>query len=122
MHKTLGIVALQNIAMNVALIPSYGATGAAVSAAVSGLLLGALSIRQATLALRHVRIVRVFAGPAAGAAAMACAIFAVKGSLFAELAVGGVAYAVIALIVERVVFPEEVAMIFASFRIRAKNA
>ena len=122
MHKALAVVAIQNIAMNVVLIPPYGATGAAISAAVSGLLLGTLSIRQATVALSHVRLLRAAAGPAAGAVAMACAILAFDGPLFVEFAVGGVTYAVVGLIVERAVFPDELSAVFASLRIRTKNA
>ena len=59
MHSILLITVVQNIAMNALLIPPYGATGAALTAAVSGLLLGVLSIRQGTRTLGHVRLVRV---------------------------------------------------------------
>ncbi len=122
MHRTLALVAAQNIAMNAALIPPYGATGAAVSAAVSGLLLGVLSIGQAAVALKNVRLSRVAAGPAAGAAAMACAILAVHESLVGGLVLGGVVYVAVALLVERALFREEISTLVASFRVRAKNA
>ena len=64
MHRILSLTVLQNIAMNLVLIPPYGATGAALTAAVSGLLLGTLSMWQATRTLGHVRLRRIFIGPA----------------------------------------------------------
>ena len=118
MHSILLITVFQNIVMNALLIPPYGATGAALTAAVSGLLLGALSIRQGTRTLGHVRLIRVFLGPAVGATAMAVAVIPVRDSLVASLFLGSSAYVIALLIVQRVFFPDDFARLLDSVRPR----
>ena len=118
MHSILLITVFQNIVMNALLIPPYGATGAALTAAVSGLLLGALSIRQGTRTLGHVRLIRVFLAPAVAAAAMAVAVIPVRDSLVASLLLGSSAYVIALLIVQRVFFPDDFARLLDSVRPR----
>jgi O-antigen/teichoic acid export membrane protein len=122
MHRVLLLTVFQNIGMNLLLIPPYGATGAAISAAVSGLLLAVLSIRQATKALGRIRLTRVLLGPAVGAAAMTVAIVAVWNSLLGGILLGGAAYVAALLIVEKVFFPEDLRRIVSVARFRAKSA
>jgi O-antigen/teichoic acid export membrane protein len=122
MHRILLLTAIQNIGMNIALIPPYGPTGAALTAAVSGLLLGTLSIWQAARTLGHIRLLRVFLGPAVGAGAMALAVVLVHSSLLLGLVVGGTAYVGALLIVERMFFPEDFALLLAFAGTRTKSA
>ena len=122
MHSILTVTVVQNIGMNLVLIPPYGAIGAALTSAVSGVLLGALSLRQATRALGRVRLRRIFISPAVGAAAMALAIVAVDFTLVPGLLLGGVAYLAALLIVERVFFPDDFSRLLGFVRFRPKNA
>ena len=122
MHRILSLTVLQNIAMNLVLIPPYGANGAALTAAVSGLLLGTLSMWQATRTLGHVRLRRIFIGPAVGAGAMGLAVVAVDFRLIPGLLLGGVAYLAALLIVERVFFPDDFSRLVGFVRFRPKNA
>lgn len=121
MHRLVLFTLVQNIGMNVALIPPYGATGAALAAAVSGLLLGTLSIWQAARALGRIRLTRIFLGPAVGAAVMAPAVVLVHNSLVAGILLGGTAYLAGLLLVERMFFPDEFARLLTFARIRRKN-
>ena len=118
MHRILLVAVVQNVAMNFALIPFYGPLGAALSAAASGALLALLSVRQATTALGHARPVRMFTAPAVGAAVMALVIFLVHGSLLSGLIFGGTAYVAGLLVVERLLFPDDFAMLVGLARIR----
>jgi O-antigen/teichoic acid export membrane protein len=122
MHSILLVTVAQNLVMNLLLIPPYGATGAALTAAVSGVLLGVLSIRQASKALGRIRLVRVFLGPVLGAAAMSLAIVLVWGSLLGGFLLGGAAYFTTLLIIERWFYPEDFARLLASVGLRTKNA
>jgi O-antigen/teichoic acid export membrane protein len=119
MHRVLLVTVVQNVLMNLVLIPPYGPSGAAVSAAVSGLLLGTLSIRQASVAFGGVRPLRVVIAPAAGAAAMTLAVLLVDGGLVEELVLGGGAYVVATLLVERILFPEDFARLLRLARNRS---
>ena len=122
MHGILLVTVVQNIVMNVVLIPPYGATGAALTAAVSGLLLGGLSIRQAAKAFGRIRLTRILLGPLAGAAAMSLAVVVVWGSLLGGILLGGAAYFLVFLVVERTFFPEDLSLLLASIRLRARSA
>jgi O-antigen/teichoic acid export membrane protein len=122
MHSILLVTVVQNIVMNVVLIPPYGATGAALTAAVSGLLLGGLSIRQAMKAFGRIRLTRILLAPLVGAATMSVAIALVWGSLIGGVLLGGAAYFLAFLLVERTFFPEDLSMLLASVRLRARNA
>jgi O-antigen/teichoic acid export membrane protein len=122
MHGILLVTVVQNIVMNVVLIPPYGATGAALTAAVSGVLLGGLSIRQATKTLGRVRLTRIFLAPFVGAVAMSIAILPVWGSLVGGLLLGGAAYFLTFVVVERTFFPEDFSLFLASIRLRTRSA
>jgi O-antigen/teichoic acid export membrane protein len=122
MNRIVVVAVIQNVGMNLVLIPPYGATGAALTAAVSGVLLGTLSIWQVARALGHIRLTRIFIGPAVGAGAMSLAVVLVWNSLVWGLLLGGAAYFAGLLLVERMFFPDDLARLLASARIRPKNA
>lgn len=94
-------VVVLNVALNLALIPSYGADGAAVAASVSGLLLAGLAIWQADAVVGAPRPLKVLAAPLAGGAAMTAGIL-VSGLSGIPAALLGIAlYALAAFVVER---------------------
>ena len=101
MHRVLLITLVQNIVMNLVLIPPYGPTGAAMSAAVSGLLLGALTLRQAATALGSIHLTRIFLAPVLGGTAMALVVLLVRADLLQGLLFGIAAYALAFLLAER---------------------
>jgi O-antigen/teichoic acid export membrane protein len=121
MNRIIVVAVIQNVGMNLALIPPYGATGAALAAAVSGVLLGMLSIWQVARALGHIRLTRIFMGPAVGAGAMALAVFPVRQSLVEGILLGGAAYLAAMLIVERAFFPDDFSRLLGFIRFRAKQ-
>ena len=121
MHRILLVTLVQNIVMNLLLIPPYGATGAALTAAVSALLLSMLSIRQAIKALGRLRLLRVLLAPAVGGAAMSAAVALVWGSLIEGVLLGGAAYLAAMLLIERVFFPADFARILGAIRLQPKR-
>ena len=105
--RLLVVVVLQNIAFNVALIPSYGAAGAAFNAALSGLLLAVLGFRQATRVVGSVRSLRPLASPGLAAAAMAFAMMLTVSLPVVSLLVGAVVYLAVFATAERFMFPRD---------------
>jgi O-antigen/teichoic acid export membrane protein len=104
------VVAIQNIAMNAVLIPRYGADGAAVTAAVSGLVLTAAAIYVVQRMFGRLHLARAFAGPVAGGLAMAGLVVLLRAPFPVELAAGLLAYVCVALLVEWRAFPRDLAL------------
>lgn len=96
-----------NIGMNVALIPPYGATGAAFAAAASALmlfLLGFLLVRSLT---GRVSLIRSLASPAL-AGGTATAVVLLSGlPVIPAAAAGLVAYGAVFTVFEHLVFPDD---------------
>lgn len=105
--RIAGFVAIENIVLNVILIPRYGADAAAFNAALSGVLLAALSLVVVSRAVGTVRAGRIFGGPVVGAAAMTGVVLTTSLALVPAAALGIAVYAAAALAFERVVFPED---------------
>ena len=122
LHRVLLITLVQNIVMNLVLIPPYGATGAAMSAAVSGLLLGALTLRQAATALGSIHLTRIFLAPVIGGAAMALVVLLVRADLVQGLLFGIAAYALAFLLAERALFPDDFVRLRRLVRLRKAEA
>jgi O-antigen/teichoic acid export membrane protein len=91
--KLIAPVLVINIGLNFALIPTYGADGAAFNALVSSVLLAALALREAHRVLGRGDLNGAFAGALAGAAAMTAVVLALDLPWVAEAILGGVAYA-----------------------------
>jgi O-antigen/teichoic acid export membrane protein len=120
--RAAGVVAVVNVIMNLVLIPEYGADGAAFSAAVSGLLLGALSISQAQAAAGRVRLRRALGTPVVAGLAMS-ALLLVASPPFPIGMVAGVAlFAVVAIGFERLVYPDDFAIVIGIVRRRRRGA
>jgi O-antigen/teichoic acid export membrane protein len=101
-----------NVALNVILIPSMGATGAALAALVSGVGLAVVAHVSVSRVVGRVNVVRAFATPAVAGAAMALTIVATGQRLVPGLVAGGLVYAVALIAAERILFPDD----FARFR------
>lgn len=110
--RTLVLMIVLNVALNAALIPPLGATGAALAALVSGVALAGLGQAFVRSAVGRVRLLRSFGTPVLAGAAMALAIVAAAQELVLGLLAGSLAYGVTLLVAERVLFPLD----FARFR------
>jgi O-antigen/teichoic acid export membrane protein len=122
MHRVLLITLVQNIVMNLVLIPLYGPTGAALSAAVSGILLGALTLRQAATALGFIDLTRIFLAPVLGGTAMALVVLLLGADLLKGLLFGIPAYALAFLLTERALFPDDFVRLRSLVRLRKAEA
>jgi O-antigen/teichoic acid export membrane protein len=114
-----GIVIVQNVALNFILIPPLGATGAAISALVSGFLLAGFTVHLAGRRFGRISVLRVLVAPVLAVAAMAAIAVAGGFELDPPWVVGAVlAYCVTIAVVERAFFPED----FDLFRDAVKRA
>jgi O-antigen/teichoic acid export membrane protein len=105
-----------NIVLNVILIPSYGANAAAFVAALSAALLAGLSMLVVGRKFGHIRLVRAFGAPVAGALAMTALVLPTGLPLIPAAVVGVIGYAAGALAFERLAFPEDFARLRALLR------
>lgn len=112
-------VAVLNIAMNLILIPPYGAGGAAFTAAVSGLLLAVLSVRCVTTVVGRVSLLRALAGPTLAGLAMTAAILPFDLPLVPAAAAGTLAYAAVLAGFERLAYPDDFAAMLRLLKRRA---
>lgn len=114
----VALVAVENVVLNVILIPKYGADATAFNAALSGVILAALSVGMLSRRLGRVNLVRAFGGPAVGAVAMAGAVLVTGLPFVPAAAVGLVAYVTALLVFERRAFPGDLAALrsLVSFR------
>ena len=105
--RLLAVVVIQNILFNVALIPMYGAAGAAFNATLSGILLAVLGFRGATRVVGSVAIPRAFVSPVLAGAAMLLAMLLTPLVPVLALLVGALVYAVAFAAAERFLFPRD---------------
>lgn len=116
--RVVGVVAVLNVALNVVLIPEYGASGAALTAALSALVLavlGAFVVRPIT---GRVRFLRPFGAAVTGALAMTGCVLAAGLPFLGGLALGLVAYGIGYLAFERAFFPDDLLTFLAVVRRR----
>lgn len=110
--RSLVAMIVLNVALNISLIPSMGATGAALAALISGVALAALGQVFVSRAVGRVRPVRSFGTPLLAGAASALAIVATGQHLVVSVALGSLVYAATLIGAERLLYPED----FARFR------
>ena len=103
--RSLILMIVLNVALNLALIPPLGATGAALAALVSGVALAALGQVFVGRAVGRVRPVRSFLTPVLAGGAMALAIVATGQRLVFGVLAGSLAYILTLLTAERLLFP-----------------
>lgn len=109
----LGITVL-NVGLNVALIPTLGATGAATSALVSGAVLAAAGMVVLHRLLGGTNLVRSFASPLVAGGAMA-AVIVLSGLPAVPAAVlGSLAYVGVLVSVERLAHPQDLELLTAA--------
>lgn len=116
--RICAVVVALNVGLNLALIPPLAATGAALAAAVSSVVLAALGgWRIATLTGR-LSVVRPFAGPVLAGAAMTGAMLATSLPLVPTAVVGIVVYALVLAVLERRLHPQDLELLRGVLRNR----
>ena len=105
--RICGIVVALNLALNLALIPPLGATGAALAAAASSIVLAVLGVRRISSLTGRLNLLRSFAGPVLAGAVMAGAMLVSPLPFVPTAVLGVVLYAVVLLLVERRVHPDD---------------
>lgn len=103
--RVLAFVVVENVALNVILIPRYGADAAAFNAALSALILAVSSLVMIARRFGTVNPLRAFAAPAVGGAAMSAVILVLSLPLVPAVVVGGLAYLGGSIVFERIAFP-----------------
>lgn len=107
--RVVGVVLVLNVALNAALIPSYGASGAAFTAALSALVLCVLGFVLVRSLTGRVRLLRPLGAAVAGGAAMTAAVLLPGLPALPAAAAGGIAYALVFVAFERLAFPDDLA-------------
>jgi O-antigen/teichoic acid export membrane protein len=105
--RNVGVVLMLNIALNAVLIPEYGASGAAFTAALSSLVLLALGFVLVRTLTGRVRLLRMLGAPFAAGAAMAALVLLAGLPAVPEALLGGLAYLAAFFAFERRVFPDD---------------
>jgi O-antigen/teichoic acid export membrane protein len=118
MRRNLIWVLVQNVACNLVLIPTMGADGAAISGAVSAILLGALSVHAGRRVTGRLSLVRAFGGPALAGAAMAAVLLAVDPPLVLGVVLGAAVYLAGLAAWERWANPDDVEVVLSTIRKR----
>jgi O-antigen/teichoic acid export membrane protein len=116
MVSVAGAMAAINVALNVALIPPFSDAGAAAAMVATELIYAAWISRIATHDVGKTRWLATSAGATAGAACMSLATLLLSGSLWVALTVGGAAYLVSLVAVERVISASDVRLVVHMLR------
>ena len=96
-----GIALVVNVALNLALIPPFDETGAAIAFLATQALFAVLMLRVAIPAVGGLDVRETLAAPVAAAVAMAAVLLVLDDLVVAALAAGVVAYAIVFAVVER---------------------
>jgi O-antigen/teichoic acid export membrane protein len=104
------VCTVENVALNLLLIPRYGADAAAFNAALSGVLLVVLSLREAGL-LGRIRLARALGAPVAGGLAMAAVALIPALTVIPALLLGGLTYVAGFLLFDHAAFPADLGII-----------
>ncbi len=108
--RLVGIVAAVNVALNLLLIPRYGADGAAVSAPISALILAGLGLWRSRTVTGSLHPLRTFGGPIAAGGAMAAAVLLASVPLVPAALLGVAVYLLALAAFERAAFAEDFRM------------
>lgn len=106
--RAAGAALVVNLAANVALIPAYGATGAAAAAVGSSAVLVVAMRRSLAEVAGRVHVLRIVGGPLIGGLAMAAVIVAAGVPPAVALVCGVLAYAAAFTAVELIAWPDDV--------------
>jgi O-antigen/teichoic acid export membrane protein len=105
-----GAVAVENVALNVALIPRYSLNGAAFATTITELTRATLMTSFAVKETGRISMFRVATGPVTGCAAMGLVALAF-GSGLVEIPLAAAAYVMTLFAVERVLFPGDMRLL-----------
>jgi O-antigen/teichoic acid export membrane protein len=97
----IGVGALLNLALNLALVPALDGTGAALAMLVSEVALACAVLAIAIRTVRGVGVLPTVAAPGLAGAAMAGVMLPLASTLPAALAAGALAYLLVFVLVER---------------------
>ena len=107
------VVAVENIALNLYLIPRFSLQGAAAGTSISELLVAGLLITLAGDLHGHLQIRRMLAGAVLGSAAAGGLLLLLHGTPLIAVPLAAIAYLVLLLGHERLAFPEDFSVIRA---------
>jgi O-antigen/teichoic acid export membrane protein len=110
-------VAVENVGLNLLLIPAYSFDGAAAVTSISELTFAVVLTGFALRQTGPVSVWRIALGPTSACAGMGLVAFAIGANLVG-LAVAAVVYLVLLLLVERRLYPDDVRMAIDSVRHR----
>ena len=102
------VTVVVNVVLNLALIPMWDETGAAVAMLGSEIVLLAIVGPLAARAVGGLRWLPTITGPAVAGASMVAILFALAAVPLVAVIVGSVAYALILIAVERIIAPRDV--------------
>jgi O-antigen/teichoic acid export membrane protein len=102
-----GLAALENILLNLVLIPWLSLDGAAIGTSVSQLLVTVALVVYAQRVSGRIEWARVLSGPVVATLAASLAMLLLRESLGAAIAAGVVLYSVVLFVFERLVFPDD---------------
>lgn len=105
-----------NVALNLALIPGLGATGAGLAMLATECLLAGLLLRRARRILGPLQLGQIAAGPLTGATAMALVLAAVPRPALGGLALALLAYVAGLALIERWLWPEDARLLRVAVR------
>lgn len=105
--RGIAAVLVANVILNLALIPLYGASGAAAAAVASGIALAVYSVRQVWVTVGRFTVTRAFAGPAIASAALATVQLLLHLPLWPALVLCGVTYLAVLLAIEHTFYPDD---------------
>jgi O-antigen/teichoic acid export membrane protein len=103
--------AVANLALNLALIPLWGAVGAAAAMLGSSIVYITLSMRASLRETGALDLVSLLASPIVASAAMAAALLVLQSSLILALVAGSAVYVAVTAVVERIVDPADFAFV-----------
>jgi O-antigen/teichoic acid export membrane protein len=116
----IGAIVVQNVVLNLVLIPRWSYDGAALATTISELTVAIVLTTFAVRATGPISPLRILAGPVAGSLAM-CGVALALGMGWAGLLVAVPAYAAGLLLVERALFPADLEVIASMLRRRRRG-
>jgi O-antigen/teichoic acid export membrane protein len=108
-------IAVENVALNLVLIPSFSLEGAAAATSISEASMAVLLVGFCLRRIGRISVSRILAGPAIGCAAITV-VALVGGANIPTLAVAAVTYLLVLLIVERLLHPADVRVTLDALR------
>jgi O-antigen/teichoic acid export membrane protein len=113
---TYAFVAVENVLLNLVLIPRLSLEGAALGTSISELLAAAILVAYSMRVTGRTAWTRVLAGPVMASSVAAAGMVWLREDLLVAAAAGALAYVAVLTAFERSVFPQDARMLWSSFR------